>query len=82
MDDLMYYAKAARYIAAGLCMAIGTVGPALGQGFIGSETVKSIGKYPESASKIQGAMLVSMGIIESSAVYALLIAVLLLFVSI
>ncbi|MGA9530767.1 MAG: ATP synthase F0 subunit C [Candidatus Babeliales bacterium] len=81
MEDGIFYAKAAAYIGAGITMGLGTIGPALGQGWIGAKGCESIGKYPESASKIRNIMMVAMGIVETSAIYALLIAGALLYYS-
>lgn len=76
-----FYAKAAAYIAAAIAMSVGSVGPALGQGFVGMKACENVGKYPQNAGDIQRVMIISMGIIESSAVYNLLIAILILFFS-
>lgn len=75
------YAKAAAYIGAALAMSLGSVGPSLGQGFVGMKACENIGKYPQSASDITRTMVFGMAIIESSAVYNLLIAGALLFLS-
>lgn len=74
----MEIAKAAAFIGAALAMGIGAISPAYAQGLIGANACKYIGKYPESADKIRTAMVLSISIIESSAVYALLIALLLI----
>ena len=74
-----FIAKAATYIGAAVVMGLGSIGPAYGQGMIGMKTCENIGKYPESSRQIQTAMIISMAIVESSAVYCLIIAVLLLF---
>ena len=74
----IFYAKAAAYLGAAFAMGIGAIGPALGQGFIGTKACESIGKYPESAGKIRMTMMISMAIVESSALYAFLIAGLLI----
>lgn len=68
------YAKAAACIAAAIAISIGIIGPSIGQGAIGAKAVENIGKYPESANKIQTAMFVSMGIVETCAIYTLLIS--------
>lgn len=75
------YAKAAAYIGAALAMSLGSIGPALGQGFVGMKACENIGKYPQSSSDITRTMVFGMAIIESSAVYNLLIAGALLFLS-
>lgn len=71
--------KAAAFIAAAFVMAVGSVGPALGQGMIGKQACESVGKYPESGNKIMTAMMISLGAVESSSVYCLIIALLILF---
>lgn len=71
------YIKVAAYLGGAFVMAIGTIGPAFGQGLIASKGVENLGKYPESSNSIRNAMLLSMGIVETSAIYALIIALLL-----
>lgn len=70
----IYIAKAAAYIGAALVMGIGSIAPAYGQGLVGSKACENIGKYPESASNIRNAMMLAMGLIETSAIYALLVS--------
>ena len=71
-------AKIAAYIAAGVCMGIGTLGPALGLGFVGSKACESVGKKPESAGMITRTMILALAFVESTAVYVLLISLMLL----
>ncbi len=78
----IYIAKAAGYIGAALAMGIGSIAPAYGQGLIGSKACENIGKYPESASKIRTTMVLALAIVESSALYALIIAGALIWVNI
>ena len=72
-------AKVAAYIAAGVCMGIGTLGPALGMGLIGGKACESIGKKPESAGVIGRTMFTAIVFVESTAIYALLVSLMLLF---
>lgn len=72
--DGIFYAKAAAYIGAAIAMGIGAIGPALGQGLVGMKACENIGKYPESSGKIRTTMMIAMGLVETSAIYALLIA--------
>jgi F-type H+-transporting ATPase subunit c len=74
MEEVVNYAKAAAYIGAAIAISLGTLGPALGQGMVGSKACESIGKNPESAGPVRAAMLFSLVMIEASAIYALLIA--------
>jgi len=70
----IFYVKAAAFLGAAIAMGIGSIGPALGQGMIGMKACESIGKYPENAEKIRTAMMIAMGLVETAAIYALLIA--------
>ena len=74
MDDGIFYAKAAAYLGAAFAMGVGAIGPALGQGLIGMKACENIGKYPESAGKIRATMILALSIVESSAVYCLIIS--------
>lgn len=69
--------KVAAYAAAGLCMGIGTLGPAIGQGLIGSKACESIGKRPEGQKQIFNAMMMALAFVESATIYALVISLLL-----
>ncbi len=75
----MELAKVAAYIAAGMCMGIGSLGPALGQGMIGAKACESIGKKPEASGLITRTMVLALAFVESSAIYALVVALVLLF---
>jgi F-type H+-transporting ATPase subunit c len=75
----IFIAKAAAYIGAALVMGIGSISPAYGQGLVGAKACENIGKYPESSGDIRTAMYIAMGVIESSAVYSLIIALCLIF---
>lgn len=79
--DGIFYAKAAAYIGAALAMGFGSLGPALGQGMIGAKACEKMGEYPESTGQIRTTMIIAMAIVESSAIYCLLIAGGLLFLS-
>lgn len=71
-------AKVAAYIAAGVCMGVGTLGPALGMGMIGGKACESIGRRPESATIIRNNMLLAIMFVEAVAIYAFLIAIIML----
>ena len=54
------------------------IGPALGQGLIGMKACENIGKYPENAGQIRTTMMLAMGLVETPAIFALIIALLLI----
>jgi F-type H+-transporting ATPase subunit c len=68
-------------LAAGLCVAIGTVGTGLGQGNAVARAVEGIARQPEAAKNIQTVMIIGLAFIESLTIYALLISVILIFVN-
>ena len=72
--DGIFYAKAAAFIGAAITMGFGSLGPALGQGIIGMKACENIGKYPESSGAVRTTMMIAMAIVESSAIYCLLIS--------
>lgn len=61
-------------IAKAFTMAVGAIAPAMAIGKIGSKAMESIGRNPESASKILVPMLLSAAFAEAIAIYALVIA--------
>jgi F-type H+-transporting ATPase subunit c len=73
----MVLAKAAAFISAALVMGIGSISPAYGQGLIGAKACESIGKYPESEKNIRATMIIALSLVESSAIYCFLIAIIL-----
>ncbi len=71
--------EAARYLAAGLAIGLGAIGPGVGQGIAASKALEAIGRNPESSGKVTPLMFVGMAIAESTAIYALVIALIILF---
>ncbi|MEI7451665.1 MAG: ATP synthase F0 subunit C [Candidatus Falkowbacteria bacterium] len=61
-------------LAKALAIGIGSVGPALGIGLIGSKAMEAIGRNPEAAGKILVPMLLACAFAEAVAIYALVIA--------
>jgi F-type H+-transporting ATPase subunit c len=57
-----------------IVMGLGSLGPALGIGLIGSRAVEGIGRNPEAAGKIFVPMLLSMAFAEAVAIYALVVS--------
>ena len=71
--------KAACAIGAGLCMAIGAIGPALGEGNAVGKALEGMARQPESASTLRTNMILGCAITESTGIYSLLISFLILF---
>jgi F-type H+-transporting ATPase subunit c len=66
-------------LAAGICMGFGTLGPGLGEGFAAGKACEAISRRPEEYSNIFRTMLVGQAVTESTAIYALVIALILAF---
>jgi F-type H+-transporting ATPase subunit c len=67
-------------LAAALAIGIGAIAPAIGIGMIGSKASEAIGRNPEAASKIQTGMILSIAFAEAVAIYALVVALIILFI--
>ena len=80
MEFNIYFLKACCAIAAGLCMGIGAIGPALGEGNAVSKALEGIARQPEAADNLRINMILGCAITESTGIYSLVIAILILFV--
>ncbi|MFP4226313.1 MAG: ATP synthase F0 subunit C [Desulfobacterales bacterium] len=72
--------QAAALLGAGLSMGLGAIGPGVGEGLVGSKACEAIGKNPGEAGLLTRTMLVGQAVSESTGIYSLVIALLLLFV--
>ena len=70
--------KSVAFCAAAFAMSVGSMGPALAQGMIGKEACNATGKSPENYSKIRTTMLLGMGLVETCAIYNLIISIMIL----
>lgn len=73
-------AEAAKLIAAGVCMGLGAIGPAIGEGMIAAKAMEAMSRNPEEANNLFTRMIVGMAITESTGIYSLLVALIILFV--
>ena len=72
-------AVAGKAIGAGLCMGIGAVGPGIGEGNAVGKALEGMARQPESAGNLRTTMILGCAITETTGIYALLIAFLILF---
>lgn len=75
--DLLAIAKTC---AAGFTIAVGGFFPALAIGRIAGKAMESIGRNPESASKLFVPMILTVAFAEAIAIYAFVMALILKFV--
>ena len=73
-------AQTAAVLAAGFAIGIGAIGPALAIGNLVGKALDGIARQPEAANQIQTAMFIGIAFAEAIALYALVIAFLLIFV--
>lgn len=72
--------RAAALIGAGLCMGIGAIGPGVGEGVVGGKACEAIARQPELQGTITRTMLLADAIAETTGIYSLVIAIILIFV--
>jgi len=66
-------------VSAAFAMALATVGTGLAQGYAVKAAVESIARNPSASGKVLSALLIGLAMIESLAIYTLVIALILLF---
>ncbi len=69
----------ASIITAGMCMAIGAIGPALGQGKAVQGALSSIAQQPDERNSLTRTLFVGLAMIESIAIYCFVISMILVF---
>lgn len=65
-------------LGAGLAMIAG-LGPGIGQGIAASKGAEAVGRNPEASGKIQSIMVLGIALAETTGIYALVVALLLIF---
>ncbi len=82
MDEMKILANAivlgASALGAGTAMVAG-LGPGIGEGYCGGKAVESIGRQPEASGAITRTMIIGDALAETTGIYALVIALLLLY---
>jgi len=72
--------EAAKLLAAGICMGFGAIGPGIGEGFAAGKACEGVARQPEIAGLITRTMLIGQAVSESTGIYSLVIALLMIFV--
>jgi len=66
-------------VMAGITMAIGSIGPALGEGRATQQALSAIAQQPDERSSITRTLFVALAMIESIAIYCFVISMILIF---
>jgi F-type H+-transporting ATPase subunit c len=65
--------------ASAMCMAIGSIAPALSEGKALQQALSSIAQQPDEAGTISRTLFIGLAMIESIAIYCLVVAIVLIF---
>jgi F-type H+-transporting ATPase subunit c len=72
--------RAVALLGAGLAMGLGAIGPGIGEGYAAGQACEAIGRNPKEAGILTRTMILGQAISESTGIYALVVALLLIFV--
>lgn len=78
MDNLGLIGMAS-VVTAGLTMAIGSIAPALGEARAAAQALSAIAQQPDEANTITRTLFVSLAMIESTAIYCFVLAMIFVF---
>ena len=73
---------AAKALGAGLCMGLGAIGPAIGEGNAVGKALEAMARQPEMQGNLRTNMILGCAITETTGIYALVVSLLLMFVKI
>jgi F-type H+-transporting ATPase subunit c len=78
MDSMTLIAMAS-IVTAGFTSGLGMIGPALGEGRATAAALTSLAQQPDSANTITRTLFVGLAMIESTAIYAFVVSMILIF---
>ena len=78
MDNMTIIAVASIF-SAGFTIAIGSIGPALGEGRALSTALTSLAQQPDASATITRTLFVGLAMIESVAIYCFVVSMILIF---
>lgn len=71
--------EAVRLFAAGIAIGVGGLGPGLAIGFAVGKAMDAIGRNPEAEAAVRTTMIIGAALAEAIAIYAFVIAIILIF---
>lgn len=77
--DLLASGQMAAFFSSGICIGLGAIGAAIGEGYTAAIANQAVSRTPERSGDILKNMLVGQAVAESASIFALVIAILLLF---
>ena len=79
MEDSATLIGMVSIFTAGITIAIGSIGPALGEARAAAQALGSMAQQPDEANRITRTLFVTLAMIESTAIYCFVIALIVLF---
>jgi len=73
--------KFCAFVGAGIAVGMGGVGPGFGAGYAGGEACKAVGRMPKLNNNITSNMLIGQALSQTSSIFGLVIAFLLIFLT-
>ena len=73
------FVTAMKSLGAGLCMGLGAIGPAIGEGNAVGKALEGMARQPEMAGTLRTNMILGCAITETTGIYSLVIALLIMF---
>ena len=80
MGDSETLLQVVRIVAAGATIAVGSIAPALAEGKALAQALESIARQPDASDTISRTLFVGLAMVESTAIYCLVMAFIILFV--
>jgi len=77
--DAVAIIGAASVLAAAICIGLGSIGPALGEGRAAAQALAAIAQQPDEVNTITRTLFVSLAMIESTAIYCFVVSMILIF---
>ena len=67
-------------LAAGIAIGVGALGPGIGIGLLAGKAMEALGRNPDARGVIQQNMILAIAFAEAIAIYALVVAAIIIFV--
>jgi ATP synthase F0 subunit c len=80
LESAIVLAQGLKYLGAGLAMT-GAIGAGAGVGIVVGGAVQGIARNPDASGEIQSNMILGVALAEAVAIYALVVALILIFVA-
>ncbi len=77
--DASTWIALASIVTAGFTIAVGSIGPALGEGRAAAQALAAIAQQPDESNTITRTLFVSLAMIESTAIYCFVVSMILIF---